>query len=51
MGAVLVAGAGYWLARTRPWHRRAEEPEQAPHEQAPALESLGDVGVTDVGVT
>ena len=51
MGAVLVAGTGYWLARTRPWHRRAEEPEPAPREQAPALESLGDVGVTDVGVT
>jgi hypothetical protein len=49
MGAVLVAGAGYWLAQTQPWHRRAEEPE--PQEQAPALESLGDVGVTDVGVT
>jgi hypothetical protein len=49
MGAVLVAGVGYWLAQTRPWHRRAEEPE--PQEQAPALESLGDVGVTDVGVT
>jgi uncharacterized protein len=49
MGAVLVAGTGYWLARTRPWHRREEEPE--PRDQAPALESLGDVGVTDVGVT
>ena len=51
MGAVLVAGVGYWLAQTQPWHRRAEEPECAPQEQAPALESLGDVGVTDVGVT
>jgi uncharacterized membrane protein YfcA len=49
MGAVLVAGTGYWLAQTRPWHRREEEPE--PRDQAPALESLGDVGVTDVGVT
>jgi uncharacterized protein len=46
MGAVLVAGTGYWLVRTRPWHHRAEEPEPAPREQALALESLGDVGVT-----
>jgi uncharacterized protein len=44
MGAVLVAGAGYWLARTQPWHRRAEKPEL--REQAPAPEPLDDVPVT-----
>jgi uncharacterized membrane protein YfcA len=44
MGAVLVAGVGYWLVRTQPWRRRAEEPEEP--ELAPALEPLGDVPVT-----
>jgi uncharacterized membrane protein YfcA len=46
MGAVLVAAAGYWLAQTQPWHRRAEEPEQAP-----ALEPIDEAPVTDVRVT
>jgi uncharacterized protein len=35
MGAVLVAGLGYWLARTRPWRREPLAAEPAP---APALE-------------
>jgi len=41
MGAILVAGAGYWLVRMQPWRRepRAEEP-------VPALEPLDDVPVT-----
>jgi len=41
MGAVLVAGAGYWLVRTRP---RRHEPRVA--EPVPALEPLDDVPVT-----
>ena len=41
MGSVLVGGAGYWLVRTRPWRRAAEE-----REPAPALEPLDDVPVT-----
>jgi hypothetical protein len=41
MGAVLVAGLGYWLARTRPWRR---EPLAA--EPAPALEPADDVRVS-----
>ena len=41
MGSVLVGGAGYWLVRTRPWRRTAEEGEPAP-----ALEPLDDVPVT-----
>jgi uncharacterized membrane protein YfcA len=43
MGAVLAAAGGYWLVRTQPWRRRAEEPEPAPE---PALEPLDDVPVT-----
>jgi len=41
MGAILAAGAGFWLVRTQPWRRgpRAAEP-------APALEPLDDVPVT-----
>jgi len=41
MGAILVAGAGYGLVRTRPWRRapRMTEP-------VPALEPLDDVPVT-----
>jgi len=41
MGAMLVAGLGYWLVRKRPWHAQPDEPEQAP-----ALEPLDDVPVT-----
>jgi uncharacterized membrane protein YfcA len=41
MGAIGVAGAGYWLARTQPWRR---EPRVA--EPVPALEPLDDVPVT-----
>jgi uncharacterized protein len=41
MGAVLAAGAGYWLVRTRPWRRAAGEPEPVP-----APEPLDDVPVT-----
>jgi uncharacterized protein len=41
MGAILVTGLGYWLARTRPWRR---EPWVA--EPVPALEPLDDVPVT-----
>jgi len=41
MGTILATGAGYWLARTRPWRR---EPRVA--EPVPALEPLDDVPVT-----
>jgi uncharacterized membrane protein YfcA len=43
MGAVLVAGAGYWLARTRPWRRG--EPAGLETETAEA-EQLDGVRVT-----
>ena len=49
MGAVLVAAGGYWLARTRPWHRRELEREAGPApapELAAAPERLDDVRVT-----
>jgi len=41
MGAVLVAGLGYWLVRTRSWRAHPEAPEQAP-----SLEPVDDVPVT-----
>jgi uncharacterized protein len=40
MGTVLIAGLGYWLVRTRPWHR--PEREDTPE---PALEPAADVPV------
>jgi uncharacterized membrane protein YfcA len=43
MGIVLVAAGGYWLVRTQPWRRGAEEPVPA---SEPALEPLDDVPVT-----
>jgi hypothetical protein len=43
MGTVLVAAGGYWLVRTQPWRRGAEEPVPA---SEPALEPLDDVPVT-----
>jgi uncharacterized protein len=40
MGGVLAAGLGYWLVRTQPWHRPAQE--ETPE---PVLETVDDVRV------
>jgi uncharacterized protein len=45
MGAVLAAAGGYWLVRTQPRRRRAEEPAVVPS-PAPSLEPRDDVPVT-----
>jgi hypothetical protein len=45
MGAVLVVGAGYWLARARPWRRRPDERERTAAKPASAADPADDVPV------